>query len=598
MINAATRQPVREFELEFHPAQQIRAPAESPLHSFKTKDGRFECRGLPAGIWTIFATARGYQRFELHGVEISNGKTAEEVLIPMRPGHALQGRVFDESSDDGIAGATINFREAHVSRYEGNFRSRLSTISQKDGAFILDGLPAGPVIVGVYAQNYAARELDITIGDRMVPVEIALSAGGTISGYLAGTDGLTPVAGTISLMNLDESSGSTSRTGSAGEFNFPRLSPARYRLTGHGGGMSGAREITITHNEQMEGIVLAMRGGHDIRGVISGLKPEEFRSVSVSIGRQDEQTPPPETAVDERGAFTISGVTPGKLMLSAHLAGRRQVSKTVAMPADTDLTVNLDFPHGSRLTGRVTYGGKPLGGVMLIPDARNSRKQDLLVYDARTSATGEYAIEDLPDGEYTIWVGSYGSPTVRVAGDTVFDIDVPSAQLSGRLFEDGGKVPVVGATVAVWSAQPGATATWLSARSDHFGQFAIGGLQPGDFVISAYKPGYELYRAPLAYGSPISGMAISLRPARGAEVRIRDATSGEPVHNVTTIEMINGQRGMFLQMNLDQNGVGYLPSAMAGSSLRFGAMGYGTATITDWNGQALEVTLQRQQPAN
>lgn len=197
MIDAATRQPVREFDLEFHPTRQTRDPSESPVHSFTTKDGRFECRGLRAGIWTIFATARGYQRFELRGVEISSSKTAEEVLIPMRQGYALQGRVFDESSDDGIAGATINFREAHLSRYQGNFRSRPSTLSKQDGGFVLDGLPEGPVTLSVFAQNYAARELEVMIGNKMAPVEIALSAGGAIAGYLAGIDGLTPVAGTV-----------------------------------------------------------------------------------------------------------------------------------------------------------------------------------------------------------------------------------------------------------------------------------------------------------------------------------------------------------------------------------------------------------------
>lgn len=595
IIDAVTRQPVREFELEFHPIRRTRDSPKPPFHTFKTNDGRFEARGLPAGAWKVLATARGYQRFELPDVRISSDQATPEALLPMRPGHVLHGRVFDESTDGGIVGANVSFREAHVDRFQGDFRNRPSTLSQKDGAFVLDGLPTGPVVVTVYAENYGPREIDVMVGDKTAPVAIGLSTGGSISGYLAGPDRQTPVAGIISLINIDESSGSSSRSGEAGEFNFSRLTPGRYRLTARSAGLSGELEITLANNERLVGLVLAMRGGHNIRGIVSGLKPEELKLTYVSASRDDAFGMSVDAMVDERGAYTLQGVTPGRVRISANVRSSRHISKAVEMPVDTDLTVNLEFPRGARLTGRVTRDGKPVSGVSVNPSAVTvSNKEEVFLYEVRTSANGDYAIEDMPHGEYTLWVESYRTPVVRVSDDTVFDVEIPTAQLAGRLLEAGGKVPVVGAVVDVWSAQRGPTRIRISAQSDHFGQFAVRGLQPGDFVVSVYKPGYELYRGPLAYGSPVSDFAINLRPARGAELKVRDAVSGKSLNAVTAMEIIDGAPGIVMQMNLDQNGVGYLPSGIAGNALRIFAMGYAPTQIAAWNGQGLEVSLQRQ----
>jgi hypothetical protein len=301
--------------------------------------------------------------------------------------------------------------------------------------------------------------------------------------------------------------------------------------------------------------------------------------------------------VDERGAFLVTGVAPGRVELMVDMNMKRQLTKLVEMPADTDLTVNLEFPRGSRLTGHVSRDGKPLGGVRISPHSRASNAiQQIHLQGAVSSSNGDYTIEDIPDGEYSLYVEGYLTPPMRVSGDTVFDIDVPAAQLAGRVLEDGGKVPIVGALVDVRSAQPAGVAVRLVERSDHFGQFSLRGLQPGDFVLSVYKPGYELYRAPLAYGSPVKDMAIRLRPAKGVEVRILEADTGKPIPRASAIETVGNMYGTALPLQIDENGLGHLPSGMAGSTLVFSAPGYSDVTISDWNGQGLEVNMQKQPP--
>ncbi len=594
VIDAVTREPVREFELEFHGTQATKVGDEAPgARTFRTEDGRFEWQYLLPGKWTVTASARGYQRFELGNLQISSGEVTPEIVLPLRPGHRLRGRVYDEISGVGIASASIGFRESHVGRFEGNWRMRVHVTSEKNGSFVLEGAPPGRITLAISAQDYAGRELDVVVGEETSPLEIGLSAGGTIAGHLTAADGLTPVAGAVGLFHLDEGFGGTSRTGEAGEFSFQHLAAGRYHLTGQAQGATVAREIVLASNERIEGIVLALGAGRSIRGVVTGLRPEELKRVNISLRRDgDAGGSFGDVGIDDGGAYALHGVPPGRVQVVADVTMRRQLSRTIEMPADADITVNLDFPRGARLSGHVTRGGEPLSGAWLVP--RPVVEQDVYVYGTSTSSRGEYVIEDLATGEYNVWIGAYRSRSVQLSGDTVFDIDVPLAHLAGRVLEEGGKAPVVEADVDIWPAQPSSSRIRLHDSSDHFGQFALAGLEPGEFMLTAYKPGYEMFRERISYGSPIADLTIRLRQGKGVEIRAHEAGSGKPLQSVYAIEMIGDRNGSRLQLHLDENGIGYIPSALAGSSISFSAFGYVPAVIREWSGQGLDLQLRRQ----
>jgi hypothetical protein len=596
VIDAATREPILEFTVELHPSRRTSLkPPPRISRSFRTEDGRFEYLGLPTGTWAILTTAAGYQRFDIPDVRLSEREPPKEILIPMRAGLAVRGRIFDEITKDGVASATISFREASVSRYDGEFQRRPSVQSRRDGSFALDGVPPGAVRLEVRADNYVIREIETFVSGKLAPVEIALSRGAIVSGYLAGIDGITPVPGEVSLINLDENNAKQISTGPAGEFSFIQLSAGRHLLDARGGGLNGKHEFTLSHNEHLEGIVLPMTAGHSIRGVVSGLRPDERTSTMIlvnALGISGGMTH--QADVDERGVYEVKGVAPGHVMIEAVAQRRGRLSKDIKMPANGDVTVNLEFQTSARLTGRVTRSGKPLAHTTvsvtsLSPDGGQ------FAQSTTTAENGEYAIENVPNGEFELIVQSYQRPGVRVAGDTVFDIDIPEAQLSGRVLEEGSKIPVVGAMIDVRRAQPRANGYRLGDLSDHFGQFAVRGLETGEFVLTVYKAGYELYRAPLSYGSPIADMTIYMRAGRGIDIKARDAENNRDVDNITIVELVNGWSGIILQLQADQNGVARIPSGFAGSSLKIAAFGYQPLEINQWNGQQLDLSLRREQ---
>jgi hypothetical protein len=597
VIDAATRKPIREFEVEFHGTQKTKVGKEAPgARTFKSDDGRFEWDYLPPGAWTVTASAAGYQRFDLMSLQLTKGEATQEIVLPMRRGQTLRGRIYDEETGVGIGGASIGFREAASGRFEGNWRMRTHLKSAKDGTFVLDGVPSGRVILSVNAHEHASRDLDVTVGADNAPLEIALSVGGRIAGRLTAADGVTPVAGEIGLFRLDEGSGVSHPLGKTGEFSWEHLPAGRYQLSGQSGAGGVTREIVLARNQRLEGIVLALgAGGSTIRGTIRGLKPEDLRHLAISIHRNDLRSfLSSQVRADDRGAYTVQGVQPGSWTVMAEVGMRRQMNKIVEVPADSDVTVNFDFPPGARLSGRVTRGGKPFTRVWVSP--RPAIEQAVYTHGTNTSNDGTYAIEDLADGEYVLEIGSYRSKPIEVSGDTVFDVDVPLVQISGSILEEGGKVPIVDAVVEIWPTEPTSERTRQHDRSNHFGQFDLVGLEPGEYLLTVYKAGYEMIRKPIAYESPVTDMTLRLRRDAGVAISVRSDVTTRRLQHIYVVEKVGEGNGIRLVVPLSEDGEGYLPSALANSTLSFAAGDFKPIVVDPWNGERLDLRLERARP--
>jgi hypothetical protein len=210
-------------------------------------------------------------------------------------------------------------------------------------------------------------------------------------------------------------------------------------------------------------------------------------------------------------------------------------------------------------------------------------------YGARTSPQGEYVVDGLSNGEYRVRVEGYPSRFVHVSGDTVFNIDLPTASLLGRVLEERGKAPIVGADVELRPAQ-GARYRW-TARSDHLGRFYLRGVESGDFVLTVYRPGYDVVRERISYGASQPEPTIRLRRVPGVEIRVRSA-DGLP-EDLFVSEVLGETTGNAFLIRLDANGVGALPNGFAGGTLSFQAAGYAPTVIRNWGGERLDLLLAR-----
>jgi carboxypeptidase family protein len=588
LIDAVSRQPVtQEFEVQLIRVQ--RGPEwrqEDPLtRTFQSDLGRFAWNDLPAETWRATVSAHGYQRFDLGEVTTGTGKRTREVVMPLLRGFAVRGRVVAAATGAGIPEAYVTFR---VPTEMGDNPWAPYAKAKEDGSFVLDGVPGGDITLTIGAQDFVSRTLDIALDEKTPPLDIALTTGGRIAGVVTTASG-AQVAGKVTLdssamLVLGEQPASSS------QFSFNHVAAGEHVVFARTATGTGKQQVILGEGERRDDIVVVVVDGHSVRGTIKGLRPEQLKNTFVSVRSKGAAGTFFTQRADEQGAYAINGVPPGPARIRVY-AGDRQADKPLDMPADRDLTLDVVFPAGARLSGRVTEDGKPAAGKMVwmwVGPANAQYSQ----YRGTTESDGTYQIEGLQLGEYSVQTEGDISRVVTIAGDSVLNIDIPSAQLTGRVLEADSSAPVVGADVYVRGVAAATARVHGHKETNHFGDFSLTGIEPGEIVLFVYLAGYELYQEKISYSAPITKKTIALRKTSGVEVRVPHAANAEPIRGLLVSETIPGNElAIDLWIPLNREGVGYLPSALAGNKLSIWGHSEKPLVIDEWDGQSLELKL-------
>lgn len=243
------------------------------------------------------------------------------------------------------------------------------------------------------------------------------------------------------------------------------------------------------------------------------------------------------------------------------------------------------------MSGRVMRADKPAIRTRVWMQPADTKS--VARYGATTSADGAYEIEGLPLGEYRVTADEVIERAITISGDTVLNIDIPSVQLSGRVVDEAGSVPIVGADIQIRGTDVATALVRGYKATNHFGEFSLTGLEPGDIVLTVYMPGYALHREKISYATPIKNKTIALRKSSGVEVRVQPVAGKEPLRVLTISQAIPGnERDIGLWIPLNREGVGSLPSALAGSRITIYGRGDGKPIIIEeWDGEPLELKL-------
>jgi hypothetical protein len=588
VIDAVTRHPVEKFEITLAGVPQGHPIGDEPrvAKTFKSTDGRFAWRQAPVGNWNARVAAPRYQHFHIENLSIAADKTTREVVMPLQRGHTLEGRVFDQVSGAGIGDAWVNFREPGP--WQGSvdpLRERYEK-SKPDGTFILDGVPSGDMILTAGAVNHAPREIAVNVSDDTRPIAIGLVTGGKVAGMVLSTEGM-PAKGGVFLggagisfhKQLDET----------GSFSFEHMPAEHYRLSAHTDAGTASQEFELAENEIREDIVLKVGEGRSMRGVVRGLRPEHLKQTVIAVHSEAKRANF-SAEPDEHGAYAVRGLPAGRAQVIAYATLSRRITKAIDVPADKDVVLDIVFPPGVRLSGLVTQEAKPAGRRIVFVAPPNAKAE--MSYQATTAQDGRYEIEGVQTGEYRVSVHEGISRVVTIAGDTVVNIDMPLVQLGGRIVEDGSTVPIVKAGVHVIGTEPQTAIVRRYKESDDFGQFRLIGIEPGEILLTVYKPGYEMQREKISYSSPITNKTITLRKSTGVEVRLQFAPSGPQVERFFVTEKLPGtDYGIGLWIPVNSEGVAYLPGALAGSGLTITGLGGKRFVFEKWDGQSLELKL-------
>src|SRR5215813_9742044 len=141
--------PAQAFGLE---VLRLRRGEPSQTLSVIDPDGRWELRGLGAGVYLLQASAVGAGPSERVRVELPATENARvERELRLRSGHRLSGVVKDAQTRAPLPGAQLSIEGAPA---EDSVLVQTSVFTGPDGRFTLDGLPDTPATVTVEADGH------------------------------------------------------------------------------------------------------------------------------------------------------------------------------------------------------------------------------------------------------------------------------------------------------------------------------------------------------------------------------------------------------------------------------------------------------------
>jgi protocatechuate 3,4-dioxygenase beta subunit len=568
-----TKRPVTEFTI-VRGSRQTGGGSTFFMRSWDVRDppiqseqGAFELSNVAPGKITLQVSAAGFRTGDVT-LDVSEGETKDGVVVPLRRGGSIQGRVLDGARMTGISNAAVRWRSTGASApsYDGSQSNETAT--DADGKFHFDGLPAGTLTVSARHPDYAEASKDAD-PDKEGSIDLTLGGGATVEGVLVGRDGRSPVAAATVQLGATGGPGDTTRTDDAGAFSFEHLRPGRYRITARASeGQSVPRDLVLTDNQRQDGVLLALRGaGARIRGTVTGLPPGKAGSMRVMGFGKDWGD---STQTDDAGTFTFSDVPAGTMRFQASAAAgpSRSASRTVEVPEGaSEVSVEVAFDGSSRLSGRVMRGERPVAGVWVFttpdPPVPSSPRSS-----AQTDEAGKYILDGLTDGPHQVSVAGQGisyQKTLAISGDTTADIAIPASLIAGTVTDEATGDAIEGALVRAETGRESSSFSVKTALTDPAGRFEIAGADSGAYQVTASKSGYRMRTRSVNLGTETADADFVLTRGAGVLIRASDGTTGLPLREIYGIAFAaSGLVAFQGSVNLDTSGRGEIPSLTPG----------------------------------
>jgi len=483
-------------------------------------DGSFELGGLLEGACDLAVTAihpddrpdpasalsrlraRRAPRWTARLPEVQPGSRGLEVVLTR--GGGLAGVAVDDRGrpvrsfsvsamprGDGILGAS------HLRPVRGRFQSAA-------GEFALEGLADGEWEVTVSATSHAdstARRIEIPGGgtERFV-----LARAASLEGTVRDPRG-EPLASAQVRIDQSDGKGLELEAGAGGVFKAAELAPGRVTLRAQAEGHASSTplELQLLAGQKREGLVLALRAGASIRGVI-------HPGQEVRAGRRVELSGPTHRATtsDSDASFAFEGLEPGEYQVALaavssggeerqdwllSLARRSQVDVTLAVGEEAQVVLGTPSPDEVRVRGRVLRKGEPVAGATVTVAERTQPGE--LSGGAKTDADGRYALTLERPGAWIFRVSrdTFGGAVsfevdVPAGGASALDLVLPRARVLGRVTEPGG-APAAKVAVQLVRADDGGgggVQSWLDRRrvtTDAGGAYAFDDVMPGEYKV-------------------------------------------------------------------------------------------------------------------
>jgi large repetitive protein len=457
-------------------------------------------------------------------ISVSAGQTLNKPLYGSARAR-VSGTVVDEEKR-AVAGAHLAprnaTRDAGPMMIGPRFTPDATAFSGPDGRFVLRNVVAETEIQvdaskkGLPSAHSASLRLNP--GEKKTGLTITIPRGVAFTGKVtdgagrpvsgvgiepveaAGGRGFAGVRRVVMALQRDRED-EVVRTGSDGTFNL-RLKEGTYDVVFKREGFATKTLRAQAVSASSRPVEVKLDPGVEISGrvVRSGVGVE---GVNVTAIGEDG---PQNTVTSSDGAFTITDLSPGQMMLNVNkMDAFIQQMRPITAPA-RDVVIQL--PTGGTITGRVVDKSSHAPVTSFQAGISNVRSGGGMVIamppmlKTFTSDDGTFTLENVPPGPTQLVVNAAGYTTTRIPslnvedGKTLPDVEVAmdtGGRLSGRVTGPDGSplsgvsVREAGSNMGPARMMPGMEGT---ATTDPNGEYTIDAVDPGQQTFTFSRQGY------------------------------------------------------------------------------------------------------------
>ena len=606
--------PLARFKVVAAAANETSDVVECP-----SEDGTFVIGGLQDGPWEIRAEAQGHSRSAARRVLLPDDVDPVDLVLPRCA--AVAGKVLLPNEASGPGAGRARVESLRPTDLAPRTSEEPWTSTDEDGAFVLEGLDAGPQRILASKPGYADGEpldLELRPGEIRGDLVLRLRLGGRIDGLVLDPAG-APLGGVIvNATRRETGSKHDVEADPEGRFVFEALAAGRYRLLAvvsedeNPLGFFGRSAMVDVVDGETSHVTIGgpVQGGIRVHGrITAGARaPRPRPGCTLQLYREDSGSEIPRIGrSDDQGRYEIFVDEPGPYLLLVH-----QPKPGNAFGDAVQFLDRFRVPSAAEFEHDVVLPSAFVGGRVLLSDGSPARDVSVILEPEASTAdlsasasagfratdeAGAFAFDGLKAGTYRISAGTgetAGRPRspgravrrdlVLAEDDRIEDVElrlVPAARLEGLVTGPDGK-PCAGARLLLREESGSLVQVSHPAPStDASGRFTIEELTPGAVTVGARTARLAAVENPRVLLLPGETARVSLALGPGTVIRvIVQEKDGRPVGAALRVVDARGlQVGAVYPFGLDETGDAVSPE----EGVRIGPIPPGRYTVTATN---------------